>query len=179
MGVCEEVEIDVRGPMEVQEGDTFILCSDGLHGLVKPDEIKELVVNKPIHEAADKLVDCALERGAPDNVTVIVARIERDDYEDEVTVVDHERREKALYDETVRDERQSGGQAILPVPGEQAILPVPTGEIARPPQPPPAAPPRSSSRGFAIFKWALFFVIVLGAAGAWLFFTQQQMFHTR
>src|SRR5712691_2856163 len=115
MGVCEEVEIDVRGPLEVQEGDTFILCSDGLHGLVKPDEIKELVVNKPIHEAADKLVDCALERGAPDNVTVIVARIERDDYEDDVTVVDHEP-DKALYDETVREERQSGGQAILPVP---------------------------------------------------------------
>ena len=188
MGVCEEVEIDVRGPLEVQEGDTFILCSDGLHGLVKPDEIKELVVNKPIHDAADRLVDCALERGAPDNVTVIVARIERDDYEDDVTVVDHERREKGLYDETVREEPQSGGQAIppvpggqaiLPVPGGQAILPVPAGEIARPPQPPPAPPPRSSSRGLAIFKWALFFVIVLGAAGAWLFFTQQQMFHTR
>src|SRR5436305_9448816 len=34
IGVTEDVEIDVRGPFELQEGDTFILCSDGLHGLV-------------------------------------------------------------------------------------------------------------------------------------------------
>src|SRR5439155_17473005 len=32
LGVGEEVEIDVRGPIQVQENDVFALCSDGLHG---------------------------------------------------------------------------------------------------------------------------------------------------
>ena len=40
MGVAEDVEIDVRGPIELREGDTFILCSDGLHGVVKEDELQ-------------------------------------------------------------------------------------------------------------------------------------------
>src|SRR5207237_138472 len=55
MGVSEQVDIDIRGPLEVQEGDTFVLCSDGLHGLVKPEEIEDLVFVKQIEEAADKL----------------------------------------------------------------------------------------------------------------------------
>ncbi len=76
MGVSEDVEIDVRGPFQMLEGDTFILCSDGLHGLVKEDELKE-VAKLPIGEAADEFVRRTLERGAPDNVTVIVARVMR------------------------------------------------------------------------------------------------------
>ena len=34
MGVAEDVEVDLSGPFDLQPGDTFILCSDGLHGLV-------------------------------------------------------------------------------------------------------------------------------------------------
>src|SRR5713226_3085915 len=78
MGVAEEVEIDLRGPFEVQENDLFILCSDGLHGVVKESELVD-VAALPIGEAAERLVKMALERGAPDNVTVIVAKIIRAD----------------------------------------------------------------------------------------------------
>jgi PPM family protein phosphatase len=100
MGVAEEVEIDVRGPFDLQVGDVFILCSDGLHGVVKEEEIKEQA-GLPLDEAADRYVKLALERGAPDNVTVLVARIvNADDLGDE-TVVD------SPYDETVRDEDAS------------------------------------------------------------------------
>lgn len=77
MGVAEDVEIDIRGPIEIREDDVFILCSDGLHGLVKLEEMKE-VAALPIEKAADEYLRRALERGAPDNVTVIVARVERD-----------------------------------------------------------------------------------------------------
>jgi serine/threonine protein phosphatase PrpC len=77
LGVSEEVEIDVRGPMPVQEGDVFILCSDGLHGVVKLDEIRE-VAQLPIAQAASEFVRRALDRGAPDNVTVIVAKVLRE-----------------------------------------------------------------------------------------------------
>lgn len=76
MGVAEDVEIDVRGPIELQVDDTFILCSDGLHGVVREEELKE-IARQPIEEAADALLRRALDRGAPDNVTVIVARVEK------------------------------------------------------------------------------------------------------
>ncbi|MGZ4778202.1 MAG: Stp1/IreP family PP2C-type Ser/Thr phosphatase [Thermoanaerobaculia bacterium] len=105
MGVSEDVEIDVRGPIEVKEGDTFILCSDGLHGLVREPELKE-VAKLPIDEAADEFVKRALERGAPDNVTVIVARVEKSpDLDDTVieTLSDEAVPLENAFDDTVRE----------------------------------------------------------------------------
>lgn len=77
MGVIPDVEIDVSPALPVEIGDIFILCSDGLHGLVKELEMKE-VVKMPIEKVTAEFVRRALERGAPDNVTVVVARIEPD-----------------------------------------------------------------------------------------------------
>lgn len=77
VGVIADVEIDVSEPIDVQEGDTFILCSDGLHGLVRPEEMVSELEGRTEEEAAERLVNLALERGAPDNVTVIVSRAER------------------------------------------------------------------------------------------------------
>jgi len=74
MGVVAEAEIDVYEPFEILEGDTFILCSDGLHGLVKGPELCEIGSGDDLDAMIDHLVNLALERGAPDNVTVIVAR---------------------------------------------------------------------------------------------------------
>ena len=100
VGVGEDVEIDVRGPFEVQENDTFILCSDGLHGLVKDEEM--LHVSKfPLQQAANEFVKLTLERGAPDNVTVIVARVVRADQIGEDTLTDEA--ERALYDDTMKE----------------------------------------------------------------------------
>ena len=55
LGVSEQVEADVRGPFPVQENDIFILCSDGLHGLVKEEEMAE-VAKLPIAQAASEFV---------------------------------------------------------------------------------------------------------------------------
>src|SRR5258707_2561596 len=87
MGVSEQVEIDVRGPFPLQEGDVFVLCSDGLHGVVKEDEIRE-VAGKPLREAADEFIRRAIERGAPDNATVTVARVVRASDVGDDTLVD-------------------------------------------------------------------------------------------
>jgi protein phosphatase len=102
IGVGEEVEIDVRGPIELKENDTFVICSDGLHGLVKEDEIKE-IARLPVEQAANDFVKLALERGAPDNVTVIVARIVRADQIGEDTLVDEKQTDSSLFDDTMKD----------------------------------------------------------------------------
>jgi protein phosphatase len=102
IGVGEEVEIDVRGPIELQENDTFVLCSDGLHGLVKDNEIKD-IAKLPIQQAANDFVKLALERGAPDNVTVIVARVVRADQLGEDTLIDEKENDRSLFEDTMKD----------------------------------------------------------------------------
>lgn len=80
MGVASEVEVDVYGPFDLQEGDYYLGCSDGLHGQVKPEEILDIISAGQKPEAiARRLVDLALERGAPDNVTVVIGRAIEDD----------------------------------------------------------------------------------------------------
>ncbi len=74
LGPHPQVQVDLEGPFPVDEGDVFVLCSDGLSGQVGDAEIGLLAGTLPPREAAEVLVGLALVRGAPDNVTVIVAR---------------------------------------------------------------------------------------------------------
>ncbi|HZY87265.1 MAG TPA: PP2C family serine/threonine-protein phosphatase [Gemmataceae bacterium] len=61
--------------MTLQDGDTILLCTDGLTGPVEDARIAEVLAGQPEPEdACDALVDLALARGGPDNVTVVVAR---------------------------------------------------------------------------------------------------------
>lgn len=70
VGVMEELELDIVEDA-IAPGDVFLLCSDGLHGFVGEDEIARLVSQPQPDRIADALVTLTLERGAPDNVTVI------------------------------------------------------------------------------------------------------------
>jgi serine/threonine protein phosphatase PrpC len=74
MGPHPEVKVDVEGPFPIHPGDAFILCSDGLSGQVGDDEIGLVAGMLPPKDATELLVGLTLARGAPDNVTVIVAR---------------------------------------------------------------------------------------------------------
>lgn len=187
MGVSEDVEIDIKGPFEVHEGDTFIICSDGLHGVVKEEELKEMAKLR-IEVAADEFVQLALERGGPDNVTVIVARAERAGNGDETEVDIDRHRDSGAFDETIRDEGPAPDRIPTmpgPVPAAEGESLPPTWtsgdhpplEQALPQEPPPAiivgAAP-APSFGNALVKWMLIVVLVLGAAGAWLFWNRQQ-----
>jgi serine/threonine protein phosphatase PrpC len=60
---------------DVKESDRFILCSDGLSGVLDDQKIFSLVQSLAPEEAVAVLVDAAYVQGAPDNVTVIVADI--------------------------------------------------------------------------------------------------------
>ena len=67
-------EVDLEGPFPIEVGDTFVLCSDGLSGQVKDDELGAIVSALAPDEAVQMLVDLANLRGGPDNITVIVAK---------------------------------------------------------------------------------------------------------
>ncbi|MBW3600173.1 MAG: protein phosphatase 2C domain-containing protein [Planctomycetes bacterium] len=75
LGPNPSVEVDVEGPFDVQEGDTFLLCSDGLTGQVPDEELGPVLANLPPDDAVRFLVDLANLRGGPDNVTILVAKV--------------------------------------------------------------------------------------------------------
>jgi PPM family protein phosphatase len=75
LGPNPTVQVDLEGPDPVQAGDTFLLCSDGLSGQVRDDEIGMVLSCLPPAEAVQALVDLACLRGGPDNITVVVVRV--------------------------------------------------------------------------------------------------------
>lgn len=76
LGSAPAVQVDVVRT-QVSTGDTFILCSDGLWDLVSRAELVS-AASGPCADAAERLVGLALDRGAPDNVSVLVARVTGD-----------------------------------------------------------------------------------------------------
>jgi protein phosphatase len=70
------VQVDVEGPHPVAEGDTYVLCSDGLSGQLSDHEIGAVVSVLPPAEACRFLVDLANLRGGPDNITVMIVHID-------------------------------------------------------------------------------------------------------
>jgi len=78
LGPDAKVKVDLTY-QEVRRGDVLVLCSDGLSGQVKKDEIAKIVLeSRDLSAACDKLVALANERGGPDNITVVVARFDGD-----------------------------------------------------------------------------------------------------
>lgn len=75
LGPNADVQVDVEGPLPVAVGDTFLLCSDGLSGPVKDDELGIIMGCLSPNEAVRALIDLANLRGGPDNITAIVARV--------------------------------------------------------------------------------------------------------
>jgi protein phosphatase len=75
LGPDPEVEVDVEGPHPMQKGDAFLLCSDGLTGVVPPEEIGPVVSALPPDAAARLLVNLANLRGGPDNITVLIVHV--------------------------------------------------------------------------------------------------------
>jgi PPM family protein phosphatase len=61
---------------QAEPGDRYLLCSDGLHGVVSPEAITRVLVDvADPDQAARDLIALALDGGAPDNVTCIVADV--------------------------------------------------------------------------------------------------------
>jgi PPM family protein phosphatase len=76
LGSGREIEPDVsEHPIELQPGDRILLCTDGLWSVATEPELADAVRSKLPTQACRALVDLALERGGPDNVTVLVLHI--------------------------------------------------------------------------------------------------------
>ncbi len=75
LGPEAAVQVDVEGPHPLEQGDVFLLCSDGLSGQVNDRVIGAVLSALPPGEATRFLVHMANLHGGPDNTTVIVVRV--------------------------------------------------------------------------------------------------------
>lgn len=73
IGVHERPELDLENG-EIADGDTFLLCSDGLTEHVTDAEMLQAIAAGGAQEACDALLALTLQRGARDNVTIVIVR---------------------------------------------------------------------------------------------------------
>jgi protein phosphatase len=78
LGPEREVEVDTH-THPARDGDVYVLCSDGLTGMISDGELATLVRGAPsLEAAADALVRAANQSGGKDNITVVLFRLEDD-----------------------------------------------------------------------------------------------------
>jgi protein phosphatase len=78
LGYQPEVQVDIF-TLPLRPGDTVLLSSDGMHGLIEDGEIAGIASMLPPDQAVQRLVDMANERGGHDNITVVIAQVDEVD----------------------------------------------------------------------------------------------------
>jgi PPM family protein phosphatase len=78
LGPEPQIKVDLTS-QQLRRGDVLVLCSDGLSGQVRTDDIARIITEEPdLMTACKRLIDLANDAGGPDNITVIAARFEGD-----------------------------------------------------------------------------------------------------
>jgi serine/threonine protein phosphatase PrpC len=186
LGIEGEVTVD-HFSWPVRDGDVFLLCSDGLTGMVPDPKVAEIIAGAPaLSVAAQRLVAAANEAGGRDNITVILFRVE-DVTPGEGAVVsqstmvgatapttDEVRAAAAAHEgEAARDTARGpvavgASHAVAPPPGAT------TATAARAPRPP--RHPRHETEPKRRRRWVpyakgftvLAVILVLIASGGWI-----------
>ena len=141
LGPDPKVKVDLTH-QEIRRGDILVLCSDGLSGQVKKDEIARVVSQSgDLAAACDRLITLANERGGPDNITVLIARFDGDGLR------------------SSGQQEEVGHQVYPLIDTETSTEPVPVYTGSRPPL------PAKEARGRLVLLAAL----AVAAALAWYF----------
>jgi PPM family protein phosphatase len=173
LGIEGEVVVD-HFSWPVRDGDVFLLCSDGLTGMVPDDKVAQIIgAADTLTSAAQQLVAAANEAGGRDNITVILFRVE------EVTpgagaVVS----QSTMAGATAPSADEIGEAAVTQTHSQPAATPSPGATAAVAPRAP--RPPRQATTGTAAprrrRRWVPFakgfavvaVILILIASGGWI-----------
>src|SRR4029077_4774191 len=85
LGTADTVQVDLTF-CELRRGDTLLLCSDGLSGMVRFEDIREILLHTPEPiDACKVLTERANQAGGHDNITVVVVQFEGERLKDGAT----------------------------------------------------------------------------------------------
>ncbi|MET8993705.1 PP2C family serine/threonine-protein phosphatase [Amycolatopsis sp. Hca4] len=138
---------------EARAGDRYLICSDGLSGMVSDETLAEAVQIPDPQQCADRMIELALKGGGTDNVTVIIADVVDVDFGEDAPIVGG-----AAGDGS--DERHQGDSPAARARALTQPPPPPRQELPQPREDPKA---RRRKR----FRWlagALVVLVVLAAA---------------
>jgi protein phosphatase len=156
LGPEARIRIDLTH-QQVRRGDTLVLCSDGLSGMVRPEEIAEIVrEERDLVAVCKRLIDLANANGGPDNITVVAARFEGDTLG--VAGTSDEIGHRAFL--------LPGDDETPTIPMERFQHPISSGSMPaarRPSDPPVAVVPRRAFPG-----WLVPVLVVLAAAAVYV-----------
>jgi serine/threonine protein phosphatase PrpC len=155
----QDVEPDLS-MREARAGDRYLLCSDGLSGVVSEETLADALKDPDPQSTADRLIELALRSGGPDNVTVIVADVVDDDGRPLMDpVIDGAAGDNVGQRQV--DARSAAGRAALADP---PAPPPPT------PTPPTGGGPSAHRRPLRLLLVAVAALVVLmaGAAGTYV-----------
>ncbi|GAA2820192.1 PP2C family protein-serine/threonine phosphatase [Crossiella cryophila] len=145
---------------EARNGDRYMLCSDGLSGVVSAETLAEALAIPDPRTCADRLIELALKGGGPDNVTVIVADVVDVDFGENAPIVGGAAGDGSA-DPPPPDSPASRAGALNPGWQQQ-----------QQPRPDPTTPPPDPPRGrrwLRTLSVVLLVLVLFGAAG---FFTR-------
>lgn len=121
LGAEQGVEVDMK-TIEVEDGTEFLLCTDGITRHVSDNEIRQLlVINNSLDDVCNELKRRCYERGAEDNLTVVVIRVgERLNADERTSEV-----EPTISPETqaAYAPKPNGQPAVAAAPGEGSFIP--------------------------------------------------------
>ena len=82
LGISQDVDVEVVAkPILAKQGDKFLLCTDGLCGLIDDNKIQNIINNSDnLEDASNKLIYAAKNQGGHDNITVILLEVEDSDH---------------------------------------------------------------------------------------------------
>jgi serine/threonine protein phosphatase PrpC len=117
LGPETDVEVDTHSH-PARAGDVYLLCSDGLTGMISDDEVAALMTGaSSLDEAAESLIRAANQRGGKDNITVVLFKLD-DDGEPEAqaaAAVDEETIHRGLTADEVRDAERARADSFTSV----------------------------------------------------------------
>ncbi|MDV6010903.1 PP2C family serine/threonine-protein phosphatase [Haloechinothrix sp. LS1_15] len=155
---------------EARAGDRYLLCSDGLSGMVSHDTLTEAVATGDPQECADRMIELALKGGGTDNITVVVADVVDVDYGEDAPIVGG----------AAGDGTDEGPQGDSPAARAQALTTPPQQEQPAEPAEPPQDEDTGRSRVRKVLTFTALFglvlVVIASAALATRHFVMQQYY---
>jgi len=154
LGPDPRVKVDLTH-QTLRRGDTLVLCSDGLSGLVRREEFSAMVRDHPeLSNLCAALIDLANSRGGPDNITVVAAHFEGEGLPEP-------------------SETEGVGYSVYNLPDtdvdEDEPAPTPAPAVATVAAPAPApAPTLLGSRGRALLLMAAVLCLLAALLAVWL-----------
>lgn len=88
LGMQDQVTVDLQSD-DAQPGDLYLLCSDGLSGMIEDEEILDVMSDpSDLDTACRRLIALANEHGGEDNITAVIVKIDGDEAKEEISFND-------------------------------------------------------------------------------------------